>query len=540
MPSPWSAGFRRSLLGFVLLAVVATFAGCGAASSGQSNTGRDTLVVALPTFEVDSPFGWEINALGRPPYEPAIETLVAYDPSTNDLKPQLAQSYDHNADYTRWTLHLRKGVQFQGGYGEFTSADVLYNFKRGQDKSATGTTAQLWATLFKGITAPDKYTVVLTFQRPQYNLASLVQIGMNSEAYIKKVGDEQARHHPIGTGPYEFVSGTPGEEYDYKAVSNHWRITPDFKYLKIRVIPDPNTVSAALRSGEIDAAVVSGQALASLKGSVKLFEDKDGTPNWIVFPGTGVPGTPGYKPDLPWNPIEGDPASVARALKVREALNLGFNKQAIIDSVWKGHGSTDAPFGWYVRPWDRAYSDSLPKVPDYDPGKAKQLLAEAGYSNGFTFPVIIDKGLQPDSDVILAAFAQDMAKIGVKVDVTSMEHATLVGHLRAGNLSGAFVYSVPTRTDQSSTESLLAKTSMFRFLNTFPSQFDAAANAATGGPDAEDAFVQKMAKLESDRYATIPIGLQSTVVATSSKVASWPIVGGQTFLMNFENVKKAK
>ncbi|GAB7003588.1 ABC transporter substrate-binding protein [Nocardioides sp. AN3] len=535
---------RRAVRGGIaLLGAVALLAGCGGSGGGgASKQASDTLVVALPTFEVDSPFPWEYNALGRPPFAPTMETLTVADPTSGQIVPGLAEKWEQSADGKTWTFHLRHGVQFHEKWGEFTSADVLYTFNRGRDKDATGALAQSWATTIASVAAPDKYTFVLTTKAPDLSIPSLIGSydEINSQKYIEKVGDEEARHHPIGTGPYEFVSGTPGQEYKYKAVADHYRKTAKFKNLVIKRIADPTTMAAALRTGEIDAAMVSGTSLDVLKGHVKFIEQKDGTPNWIVFPETEPKGTPQYRPDLPWNASDpSDPAAVERARKVREAMNVAFNKQAVIDTIWKGRATADAPFGWYVGPDAPAYSDSIAAVPGYDPEKAKQLLKEAGYEKGFTFPVAIDVGLQPDSAQILPAFAQDLAKVGIKVEVTNMEHATLVGHLRAKDLTDGFIYAAPGRADQSQMASVLGQNSPFRFLNTFPDMWDAAAKAHSGKQEQQNAFITSALQRVAAESATIPIGIQSIVVATSDKVGAWPLLGRTPFLFNFEYAEPA-
>jgi peptide/nickel transport system substrate-binding protein len=515
--------------------------GCtGGSSDGDEASGpvSDTLVVAIPTFETESPFPWEHNALGRPPFMGTMETLLMEDPETGELGPNLAESWEANEDSTTWTFKLQKGIQFHGGYGELTSADVLYTFERGREPGATGGLAQSWAQYFESVEAPDPYTFVLNFKTPMLTIGMMGafagQTGIHSKAYIEEVGDEVARTNPIGTGPYEFVSGEPGNELRYEAVEDHHRHTAGFKNLVIRRIPDANTIASALRAGEVDAAVVSGSAIDVLGDSVQFFEQEQGVPNWMVFPETEPAGTPQHRPDLPWNPSDpNDPEAVEKARMVREAMNLGFNKEAVIDSIWRGRATADVPFSWYVRPWHSGYQEDWPSVPGHDPERAIELLEEAGYADGFTFPVVISQ-LQPDSAQILPAFAQDMEKIGITVEVASMEHATLVGELRAKTLGEAFIYAVPAPGEQFSQASAMSQNSPFRFLNTFPEWWPRADAAMSESIEVQDEFVDEAVQMLHEEFATIPIGIQSTVVAASDEVAEWPLVPGMPLLHNFE------
>lgn len=539
MTLPFRRGRRAIALACAVVGLAASLTACGGGSN--AGTQSDTLTVALPTFEVDSPFPWEHNALGRAVFSTVSETLIQADPETGEYGPGLAESWEVDESGKTWTFTLREGIPFHGDWGDFTSADALYTFQRGQDPEATGNLAQVWATTLESVEAPDPQTFVVHLKRAQFDpyfFSSYGQTGIQSQRYIEEVGDDVARKEPIGTGPYQFVSGKPGEEYRFEAVKDHYRVEPAFKNLVIRRIQDATTAASALRAGEIDGTVVSGSTIDVLGDDVNLIEQEEGVANWLVFPETEPEGTDQYNPDLPWNASDpSDPAAVDRARKVREALNLGFNKEAVVDTIWKGYATADTPFGWYVAPWLEGYSDEFPSVPAYDPDRAKELLDEAGYGDGFTFPVVISQ-LQPDSELILPAMAQDLAKIGVTVEVTTMEHATLVGQLRTKSLASAFIYAIPGRVAQSSMVDMMSQNSVFRFLNTTPDLFDDAA-AATVSAEAETAFVKEAVERLAEDFSTIPIGIQSTVVATSDKVGSWPLAGGIPFLHNLEYVQPA-
>jgi peptide/nickel transport system substrate-binding protein len=183
------------------------------------------------------------------------------------------------------------------------------------------------------------------------------------KAYVEKVGEEGYKKAPIGAGPYKFVSFTPGQELVFEAFEQYWRKTPSVKRLVFRVIPDEATRLAALKRGEVDIAYSIRGELAEELQHTKALTLKPTVIQatfWIYFADQ-------WDPKSPWHDQ-----------RVRLAASLAIDHKTINQALTLGHSKITGSiipdsFDFY---WQ-------PPAPSYDPAKAKQLLAEAGYPKGF-------------------------------------------------------------------------------------------------------------------------------------------------------------
>ena len=180
--------------------------------------------------------------------------------------------------------------------------------------------------------------------------------------YVEKVGDEGFRKHPIGAGPYKFVSFSPGLELVLEAFEGYWRKTPAVKRIVMKVIPEEMTRFAALKGGEVDIAYSIrsefAEAVQRCLGSHQIIVLQ--APNWIYFPEQ-------WDPKSPWHD-----------LRVRQAANLAIDREEMNKALFLGYCKVTNSiipenFEYYWQP--------PPAV--YDPAKARELLAEAGFPNGF-------------------------------------------------------------------------------------------------------------------------------------------------------------
>jgi len=228
------------------------------------------------------------------------------------------------------------------------------------------------------------------------------------------VGDDGFRKHPIGLGPYKFVSYTPGVELILEAVEDYWRKVPHVKRLVLKSIPDPSTRMAMLKRGEIDVAYYLEVPHAEeVKRDPKLR---------LIFSG-GIGSSA-------LNFLEGqwDPKSPWHDQRVRLAANYAIDRQAISEAETLG---ASPPTGSII---PRQFEFALPIEPyPYDPGKAKQLLKEAGYPNGF------DAGeLSPGPPFFARGemVANYLAAVGIKTRLNMMERAAFQKAQHAKQLRG--------------------------------------------------------------------------------------------------------
>src|SRR5262249_5737658 len=174
----------------------------------------------------------------------------------------------------------------------------------------------------------------------------------------------------------KFVEHVRGDRIVYEAVGNHWRTTPHFKRLVFLKVPEPATRMAMLRAGSVDVIETGGGDVEELKkAGVRTLTMANVA--WVcVVLGGQWPTKPTYDPTVPWALPD-----VERARKVRLALNLAVDKQAIIQQVLGGLGTPGGTVNFY--PGDAWATEALLQPYPYDPAKAKALLAEAGYPKGF-------------------------------------------------------------------------------------------------------------------------------------------------------------
>ena len=234
--------------------------------------------------------------------------------------------------------------------------------------------------------------------------------------YVEKVGEDGFRKAPVGAGPYRFVSFQPGVELVLEAFDGYWRKTPHVKRLVIRSIPDESTRAAALKAGDVDIVYfINGPIAADVRRTpgLTLAATRTNGVLWIEFPEQ-------WDPKSPW-----------ADRRVRLAASLAIDRQAINEAESLGFSG---PTGNIV---PRHQEFALPiDPPPYDPKRAKALLAEAGYPNGFDageftpFPPYTSMG---------EAIVNYFAAAGIRMRVRTMERAAFLSAWRDKKLRGVFV-----------------------------------------------------------------------------------------------------
>jgi peptide/nickel transport system substrate-binding protein len=280
----------------------------------------------------------------------------------NPLAPALAESWTVSPDGLTYEFVLRRGVKFHNGE-PVTAEDVKFSFERYRG-SANKTLKERVAA----VETPDPGRVRFRLKQPWPDFLMFYSTATGAgwivpKKYVEKVGDEGFKKAPIGAGPYRFVSFTPGVELVMEAVEGYWRKPPAVKRLVLRVIPDPATRYAALKSGEIDVTYwmtaslaedlrrTRGLTLRPVVSSVML---------WIAF-------LDQWDPKSPWHDR-----------RVRLAANLAIDRPTINQAETLGHSLLTNSI--IPNTFDLFWA---PPHPQYDPARAKQLLTEAGYPNGF-------------------------------------------------------------------------------------------------------------------------------------------------------------
>ena len=218
--------------------------------------------------------------------------------------------------------------------------------------------------------------------------------------YVERVGDDGFKRAPVGAGPYKFVSFNPGVELVLEANEQYWRKTPSVKRLIFRSVPDDTTRLAMLKRGEADIAYSLRGALAeevkrtpglTLKASSPTFTE------WVVF-------TEQWDPKSPWHDK-----------RVRVAANLALDRKALNDAEYLGFAKVTAS----IIPHTFEFYWPAPPYP-YDPARAKQLLAEAGYPRGFDAGELVTDAVYAGTG---EAVVNNLVAVGIKVRLRPLERA---------------------------------------------------------------------------------------------------------------------
>lgn len=330
------------------------------------------------------------------------DTLVHRD-ATLSLKPGLALSW-RAVDPTTWEFKLRKGVKFHDSE-PFNAEAVKFSFDRMLDP-ATHWPGAGDLRLIKAVTVVDDYTVRFTTSQPWPELPRFLgYYGMIvPPGYLKQGGDDALVRHPVGTGPYRFVNWVKDDHVELEANPDYWGGRPSIGRVTIRVIPTDAARVAELLAGSVQLANLLPPELFSAvrtSSKLKLVVGKSLSVFFVIYNLVNIPK------DRPL----ADP-------RVRQALNYAIDRKAIVASVMHNVGAPVATFCTQVM---EGCDPSIPPF-GYDPNKARALLREAGYPNGFDFSISGTSGTYPgDRDIVLAV-AEQLNRIGVrtKVDVTEI------------------------------------------------------------------------------------------------------------------------
>jgi peptide/nickel transport system substrate-binding protein len=236
------------------------------------------------------------------------------------------------------------------------------------------------------------------------------------QKYLEQVGEDGFKRQPIGAGPYKFVSHTPGVDLVLEANEAYWRKRPQVKRLVFKGIPEPTTRLVALKKGEVDIAyALNGEMGRAVQRDPQLTLRVVSIPTtyWLEFPGK-------WDPKSPWHDR-----------RVRLAANYAIDRQAIIEAETLGFGELTGS----IVPRKLPYALALEALP-YDPGKAKALLREAGFPNGFDAGDITPF---PPATPQAEAVANDLGAVGIKLKVRTMERPTMIAAWHAKTLQGVIL-----------------------------------------------------------------------------------------------------
>ncbi|MBI5031592.1 MAG: ABC transporter substrate-binding protein [Chloroflexi bacterium] len=487
-----------------------------AVPAAKSPTG--SLTVALSTLEAETFMPWNGGG-GRTSYLAMIYEYLAYlDPVTGALKPGLATQWEMSADGKKLTLQLRQGVQFQEGYGELTAEDVKYSLERLAAQDSIAGPAGILRTSFASIDAPSPYQVVVNLKVSMPDLligylSDANQALIVSKKYVTTVGDDKANTRPIGSGPYmlaeEHKKGGPIKLTTIPNVEKHWRVVPAYKNVTFLLVPEEATRVAMLKNGEADLAPISYDSIDTIKASnLNVVSIQKSWSPIIRLGGLVATDPKRFKADNPWAKIQ-----------VRQALNYAIDKATIAKTIFRGE-ATPGGSGDPVPP----FYDIEPYP--YDVAKAKQLLTEAGYPNGFsitlkTFTTVPGAELP----TIGEAVALYWKAIGVDVKIVPTDFGTVRGEWTGGKaIDYVWIHRGLAFADPFTAAATEYKDNPFAVFVT-PEYSDLfIKSSAEIDPKKRQQLALEYGKLMRDQAANIFLVFANEPYGASKKVGQWPTI----------------
>lgn len=358
--------------------------------------------------------------------------MTAGDGGSSGIVPSLAESWEISDDRRTYTFHLRDGVKFSNG-AALTSGDVLYTFNRiltypdscNQDIARVIEGAEAFekgeATSLKGFTVISDLDFSITLEKPfEAFLASLSMPGasiMNKET-TKAAGDRFGKDPDtmIGTGPYIFSEWKPGSRIVFKANENCWSGVPENKGVEILFLSEPEYIQELYDDGALDIMDLDdldNNAEYYIHGDI--YQDRLKQVQRVAITYIALNETK-------------RPLNDAR---VRKALQLSLNREALLDAVYGGRGQLENgifPHGLY------GFNENLPEIP-FDKDRAKALLEEAGYPEGFDLTVTL-KSTSTQWENALMEMAVSMWKnIGVNAKIEILPESEFMDRRKSGDLA---------------------------------------------------------------------------------------------------------
>ncbi len=384
------------------------------ASEGEAETPSEeltTITIATPIDpeSLDPAYDTSIKAISV--MSQVYDRLVWRD-SSGELSPALAESWEF-LEPTMLEMNLRTGVKFHNG-ADFTADDVVFSFNRLLDEDNPVPLSSYVQGSIESVEKVDDYTVQITTPEPRALLvAEISRIAILSKESVEEAGEAYGQA-PVGTGPFRFVQWDKNEKIVFEAFDEHWRGRPQIDQVVFRIIPDDFARFAALTAGEVD--VISNlppERIAEVEEDPNV---KVGAVHSVrnLFVGMNT-----------WEPPFDD-------VRVRQAMNHAIDVELIVDTIFDGHAYPNgSPCNQMLTGYDPNFEGY-----EYDPEKAKALLEEAGYPDGFEVTFWGPNGKYLKDKEVQEAMGAMLAEIGVTVEHRMPEWAEYWGQYSPGELDG--------------------------------------------------------------------------------------------------------
>jgi peptide/nickel transport system substrate-binding protein len=484
----------------VLSALTVALSGCGAGSKA----GKGSSVTVGIANDIDSlDPNKTVSAGTREVLFNIYEGLVKPDKDGN-LVPAVASAYTISDDATTYTFTIRDGVKFQDG-STVTADDAVYSIERCADASSGNPLAPAFSQI-DSVTAPDSRTVVVKLKDANSDFLSYL-----TTAIVPKA-DTDLNSKPIGTGPYKVVSRSPQESIVLQKFSDYWGnsltdtkgtgATPaSIENITLKIITDPAMLVTDLKGGAVDLMIHMNATQTAQLGSG--FTVAEGTMNLVqaLYLNNKV---------APFDKKE-----------VRQALCYALDRKPVFEAVSDGKGTA---VGSSVYPSYKKYF--MPELADAyatDTAKAKELLAKAGYPDGFTFTITVPSNYQQHIDTA-QVLSEELKQIGVTAEIRQVEWETWLSDVYQNRNYDATVIGVDAST--LSAPALLGRfvsTASDNFTNYSNADYDSTYAEAVSSTDdtAKTEDYKKCEQILSDDAANVYIQDLPDFVGMNSRVSGY-------------------
>lgn len=468
--------------------------GSGAGESGRADRLTLTAIIGPTSYDIGQ--GAEYG--NRSPFFQAVFDTLLQKNAAGEIEPWLATEWEYNDDNTVLTLTLRDDVEFTDGTPLDADA-VVASLERFRD----GTAPQAATLAGKEFAAVDPTTVTITQPTPDPSLVNLLSIAPGLIQAPSTFDDPDSATEPVGSGPYilDTAATVTGTTYVYTANPDYWN--PDaVKYdnLTINVIEDPTATLNALKAGEANGAkIVNNDTIPEIEASGWTIESNElDFQGLLLFDRAGT-----MAPEL-------------ADVRVRQAINMAFDREALLDALQAGYGTvTEQVFP----ETSVGYDGALDSTYGYDPEAAKELLAEAGYPDGFTLDMMSTPAFQTTFDLV----AQQLADIGITVNYTDPGTGNFITDMLAPKYPATWM-ALEQNPDWQLINFMIAPQATFNpFRSQDPQVDEYIATIQMGGDDAEQATKDLNAYIVEQAWFAPFFRVQGTyAVDANTNLEFWP------------------
>ncbi len=350
--------------------------------------------------------------VGLDAYSERIDTLLFDDLLTRDehlnVQPQLAERWEV-PDPRTYIFHLHHGVKFHDGRA-LTSRDVKWTFDSLLEGKIRSTKAATYRWVER-IEAPDDFTVVFHLKEPFTPL--LWNLSDGAIGIVPYGAGSEISGHPIGSGPFRFVSAEQDKEVVIERNDEYWGEKPKLPRVRFTVVPDTTTRALELRKGSADVA------LNALTGDLVLALEKQSNLQVLHAAGTVL-----------WYLAFNTRDPILKDSRVRQALAYAIDRRPMIHYLLRDFAR---PADSLLPPESWAYDPELTRY-DHDPERARQLLEQAGYPaiNGVRFHLTMKTGTEESTRLLAAVLQQQLREVGIVLDIRTFEFATFFADVTRG------------------------------------------------------------------------------------------------------------